>query len=87
MNVEPAFDFENPGIARKAVLGAKFVVLLSPYSDDSMSDYADVILPMAPYAETSGTYINIDNTWQSFKGALKPLWRSSTGMENITSFR
>ncbi len=73
MNVEPAFDFENPGLARKAVLGAEFVVLMSPYHDDSMTDYADVILPMAPYAETSGTYINLDNTWQSFKGAVKPL--------------
>ncbi|WP_367607951.1 NADH-quinone oxidoreductase subunit NuoG [Legionella sp. W05-934-2] len=72
MNTEPGFDFENPGLARKAVLGAQFVVLLSAYSEESMKDYADVILPMAPYAETSGTYINIDNSWQSFKGALQP---------------
>lgn len=72
LNVEPGFDIENPGLARKAVLGAQFVVLLSPYNDDSMKDYADVILPMAPFAETSGTYINIDNNWQSFKGALAP---------------
>ena len=35
-------------------------------------DYADVILPIAPYAETSGTYINVDNTWQTVKGALAP---------------
>lgn len=32
----------------------------------------NVILPIAPYAETSGTYINVDNTWQTVKGALAP---------------
>lgn len=72
LGVEPGFDFANPHEARKSMLGAEFVVLLSAYSQDSMKDYADVILPIAPYAETSGTYVNIDNTWQTVKGALSP---------------
>ncbi|HHT0592790.1 TPA: NADH-quinone oxidoreductase subunit NuoG [Legionella anisa] len=72
MGVEPGFDFANPYGARQSMLGAEFVVLLSAYNHESMHDYADVILPMAPYAETSGTYINIDNTWQTVKGALPP---------------
>ena len=66
-------------------LAAEFVVLMSAYNHDSMHDYADVILPMAPYAETSGTYINVDNTWQTVKGAIAPLWRVTTCMENIES--
>ncbi|KTD72181.1 NADH-quinone oxidoreductase subunit NuoG [Legionella tucsonensis] len=72
MGVEPGFDFANPYGARQSMLGAEFVVLMSAYDHESMHDYADVILPMAPYAETSGTYINIDNTWQTVKGALTP---------------
>ncbi|KTD42583.1 NADH-quinone oxidoreductase subunit NuoG [Legionella parisiensis] len=72
MGVEPGFDFANPYGARQSMLGAEFVVLMSAYNHESMHDYADVILPMAPYAETSGTYINIDNTWQTVKGALTP---------------
>ncbi len=72
MGVEPGFDFANPYGARQSMLGAEFVVLMSAYNHDSMRDYADVILPMAPYAETSGTYINVDNTWQTVKGALTP---------------
>ncbi|AWN72664.1 NADH-quinone oxidoreductase subunit NuoG [Legionella anisa] len=72
MGVEPGFDFANPYGARQSMLGAEFVVLMSAYNHESMHDYADVILPMAPYAETSGTYINIDNTWQTVKGALPP---------------
>ncbi len=72
MAVEPGYDFANPYGARQSMLGAEFVVLLSAFAQDSMHDYADVILPMAPYAETSGTYINVDNTWQTVKGALTP---------------
>ncbi|MCE0722291.1 MULTISPECIES: NADH-quinone oxidoreductase subunit NuoG [Legionella] len=72
MGVEPGFDFANPYGARQSMLGAEFVVLMSAYNHESMHDYADVILPMAPYAETSGTYININNTWQTVKGALAP---------------
>ncbi|RUR13982.1 NADH-quinone oxidoreductase subunit NuoG [Legionella sp. km772] len=72
MGVEPGYDFANPFGARQSMLGAEFVVLLSAYDQESMRDYADVILPIAPYAETSGTYINVNNTWQTVKGALTP---------------
>jgi NADH-quinone oxidoreductase subunit G len=54
------------------MLAAEFVVLMSAYNNESMYDYVDVILPIAPYAETSGTYINVDNTWQTVKGAMAP---------------
>ena len=47
-------------------------MVLSAYQNDAIKEYAHVILPMAPYAETSGTYINIDHTWQTVKGALSP---------------
>ncbi|HAT8840560.1 TPA: NADH-quinone oxidoreductase subunit G [Legionella pneumophila subsp. pneumophila] len=76
MGVEPGYDFANPAGARQSMLAAEFVVLLSAYEHESMHDYADVILPIAPYAETSGTYINIDNNWQTVKGAMLPLGES-----------
>ncbi|HAT8592969.1 TPA: NADH-quinone oxidoreductase subunit G [Legionella pneumophila] len=76
MGVEPGYDFANPAGARQSMLAAEFVVLLSAYEHESMHDYADVILPIAPYAETSGTYINIDNTWQTVKGAMLPFGES-----------
>ncbi len=72
LSAEPAFDFANPYLARKSMLGAEFVVSLSAYQNQSVEEYADVILPIAPYAETSGTYINVDQTWQTVKGALVP---------------
>ncbi len=72
MGVEPGFDFTNPYGARQSMLAAEFVVVLNAFHHESMNDYADVILPIAPYAETSGTYINVDTTWQTVKGALAP---------------
>ena len=72
LGVEPGYDFANPFKARQSMLAAEFVVLITAHYHESMRDYADVILPYAPYAETSGTYINIDNEWQSVKGALQP---------------
>lgn len=72
LGVEPGYDFANPCQARRAMLGAEFVVMLSAFENESMKDYCNVILPIAPYAETSGTYINVDQTWQSVRGVLKP---------------
>ena len=72
MAAEPGFDFANPFRARQAMLGAEFVVAMSAYFNDAIQDYANVVLPIAPYAETSGTYINIDHTWQTFTGAISP---------------
>ena len=76
LGVEPGFDFANPFNARQSMLGAEFVVLVSAFDHESMHDYADVILPMAPYAETSGTYVNVDNQWQTVKGAYQPFAES-----------
>lgn len=76
MGAEPGYDFANPSRARQSMLGAEFVVVLSAFQNESIQEYADVILPMAPYAETSGTYINVDQTWQSFKGAMTPFEES-----------
>lgn len=72
MAVEPGLDFANPYRARQSMLAAEFVVIMSAFQNESIQEYADVILPMAPYAETSGTYINVDKTWQTVKGALAP---------------
>lgn len=76
LNAEPAYDFANPSLACQSMLRAEFVVMLSPFCAESMQDYANVILPIAPFTETSGTYINLDHQWQSVKGANKPFGES-----------
>lgn len=72
LGVEPGYDFDNACRARQSMLAAEFVVMLSAFENEALRDYADVILPIAPYTETSGTYINVDNTWQTVAGCCPP---------------
>ena len=89
MGVEPGFDFSNPHCARQSMLAAEFVVVMSAWHDESIQDYANVILPMGLYAETSGTYINVDKLWQTVKGAIappgeaRPSWKILRVLANI----
>ncbi|MDD2916029.1 MAG: NADH-quinone oxidoreductase subunit NuoG [Gallionella sp.] len=72
LNVEPELDMQNPQQAMTAMHAADMVVALSAYKHHA-SEYADVLLPIAPFTETSGTFVNTEGLAQSFKGAVKPL--------------
>lgn len=73
MNVEPELDCANGGQAHDALNNAEFVVSLSPFKSETMEQYANVILPICPFTETSGTFVNIEGRWQSFTAATSPL--------------
>lgn len=73
LDVEPEFDTANPSVAMKAVNDADFVISMTPYVTEEMKAYADVLLPVSPSSETSGTLVNAEGTWQSFAGAVTPL--------------
>ena len=51
---------------------AELVVALSPYQHGA-TEYAHVLLPIAPFTETSGTFVNTEGTVQSFNGVVQPL--------------
>lgn len=72
LNVEAELDTQNPSQAIAAMQAADMVVALSAYKHQA-TEYADVLLPIAPFTETSGTYVNTEGCVQSFKGAVKPL--------------
>ncbi len=65
LNVEPALDCADPRAAAKA----KFVVNLSAWR----SDVGDVLLPIAPFTETAGTFISTEGRVQSFHACTRPL--------------
>ncbi len=54
---------------------AELVVLMSAYKSDAIlqADYADVLLPISPFTETSGTFISTEGRVQSFNGVVAPL--------------
>ena len=72
LNAEPELDCADPQQAMAAMKAADLVVAMSPFKHRATS-YADVLLPVAPFTETSGTFVNTDGHVQSFKGAVKPL--------------
>jgi len=72
LNVEPAHDAADPAAARAALQGSGLVVALTPFLDAAV-DNADVLLPIAPFSETSGTFVNAEGRVQSFHGVVKPL--------------
>jgi len=72
LNIEAGEDIIHHKKARQAMDDADFVVAISTFSDGEITDYADVILPMAAFTETSGSYVNINGLSQSFKGVVKP---------------
>ena len=73
MGVEPDRDFWDPASAMAALEGASCVVSLSAYRTPALDAAADVLLPVAVFAETSGTFVNGEGRWQSFAGAVSPL--------------
>jgi len=71
LNAEPELDCADPQQAMNAMYAADLVVALSAYKHHAM-DYADVLLPIAPFSETSGTFVSTEGRVQSFRGAVKP---------------
>ncbi|SDW89050.1 NADH-quinone oxidoreductase subunit NuoG [Nitrosomonas oligotropha] len=72
MNVEPEFDTYDSYQALKTIKSSEFVVSLTAYKGNG-KDYADVLLPITPFTETSGTYVNTEGKVQSFNGVVSPL--------------
>lgn len=71
LNAEPELDAANPQQALAALAGAEMVVAMSPFKHGF--EYADVLLPISPFTETAGTYVNCEGRAQSFNGTVKPL--------------
>jgi NADH-quinone oxidoreductase subunit G len=72
LNVEAELDTANAQQAMVAMQSADLVIAMSAYKHHATS-YADVLLPIAPFTETSGTFVSTEGRVQSFKGAVKPL--------------
>ncbi len=71
LHAEPELDCANPQQARAALDQADMVVVMSPYKHGM--DYADVLLPVSPFSETSGTFVNAEGRAQGFNGTTRPL--------------
>jgi NADH-quinone oxidoreductase subunit G len=72
LGTEPELDCADGAAALAAMKSAEFVVAFSPFEHRAL-EYADVILPIAPFTETSGTFVNTEGRAQTFTGVVRPL--------------
>ncbi len=89
LNVEPNVDCANAVLASKALEKAQFVVSLSLFKNSVLEEHADVILPMAAFTESAGTYINVSGATQKFAGVAnafessRPAWKILRVLGNL----
>ena len=71
LNNEPAFDTAAGQQALQGLNKSEMVVTLSPFKTNL--EISDVLLPIAPFTETSGSFVNAEGRVQSFHAVVKPL--------------
>jgi len=71
LNTEPVFDSAAGVAADEGLARAQMVVTLSPFKANL--EFSDVLLPIAPFTETPGTFVNAEGRIQSFHAVVKPL--------------
>lgn len=72
MGIEPEKDYQDGDLALKAMRAAECVINLTAFDSEAQRDYADVLLPIATFAETAGTFVNACGEKQPFKMAIEP---------------
>ncbi|MGV6808609.1 MAG: NADH-quinone oxidoreductase subunit NuoG [bacterium] len=81
LDIEPDYDCANPQAATHALKQAECVIAINSFANYALKEQADIILPASVITETSGTLVNLEGRWQSFKGASKapaqvrPTWK------------
>lgn len=71
LHAEMDLDTADPRVARAAMQSAELVVAMAPFRH--ALDYAQVLLPISPFAETGGSFVNMEGRVQSFQGVVRPL--------------
>jgi NADH-quinone oxidoreductase subunit G len=72
LHVDPDLDTADPAATCAALAAAELVVALSPFKS-GVFEHADVLLPVAPFTETAGTFVNCEGRAQTFSGVVPPL--------------
>ncbi len=76
--VEPSLDCAEGAAAEAVLAQAASVIHIGSFAGNAAA-YADVMLPVAPFTETSGTYVNTEGRVQSFVAVASPLGETRPG--------
>ncbi len=70
--LEPALDTAAGAAALRVLERSPCVVAITGFVDDDLLGCADIVLPLAQFTETSGTYVSYEGRWQRFRGVVAP---------------
>ena len=73
LGIEPSADLIDPQLAKVALAKAGTVIAMTAFDSPELREVADVLLPVTPYTETSGSYVNAEGTLQTVQAAVRPL--------------
>jgi len=79
MGLEPSLDLADPQAAKATLAKAGTVIAMTAYDSAELREVADVLLPITPYTETSGSFINAEGTLQTVQAAVRPLGEARPG--------
>lgn len=89
LNVEPEIDTAAGARAVHALQQAQSVMAFTAFESDTLREVCDILLPVAPFTETAGSFINMEGKVQSFHGVVKgygdsrPLWKILRVLGNV----
>ena len=87
LNNEPEFDSAGGNESVRSLGQCEMVVTLSPFKTNM--SFSDVLLPIAPFTETPGTFVNAEGRVQSFHAVVKPCgdarpaWKVLRALANV----
>ncbi|MGD0492484.1 MAG: NADH-quinone oxidoreductase subunit NuoG [Steroidobacteraceae bacterium] len=88
--IDPANDLAG---ATDALAGADLVVAAATHLTEKLREVAHVVLPVGTFAESAGTFVNVEGRWQSWTGAAsavgesRPGWKVLRVLANLLNIR
>ncbi|MCP3689106.1 MAG: NADH-quinone oxidoreductase subunit G [Gammaproteobacteria bacterium] len=83
--VNPGLDLSDGSAAQKLANNNDYIISFCSYLNEFDQNNADLILPVAGFAETSGTFVNVEGLWQSFQGCVKAKGQSRPGWQLLAA--
>ncbi len=77
--IEPELDCAHAATTLNALKAADTVIVFSAFRSEAMEEYANIILPIVTFAESAGTYVNIEGKWQFMQAASLPQGEARPG--------
>lgn len=72
-NIDPEFDCGDGAKIVKQLNLISTVIAFTPFESETLREVADLLLPICPFSENSGCYINMEGQWQTFSAVAMPL--------------